>query len=77
MRLGQSLRASLSCTPRRADSAIYSDGERGVMGAAVWRIVTLDGRVLGFHRLASSNKVVRSTDTPPAETTKNAGLSIL
>lgn len=51
-------------------SDIYSDGEGRVPRAAAWGMFTL-----GTSGLASSNEVVRSTDTP-AETTQNAGLNI-
>lgn len=64
------------CTFRSVDSVIYSDGEGGVMGVVVWRIVILDGRVLGFYRLVFSNKVVRFIDIFFVEIIKNVGLSI-
>lgn len=48
---------------------IYSDREGRVMGVEVWRMAMLQGRVPGIS--------IRSADTPPVETTKNARLNIL
>lgn len=65
----------LGVTLAQEHSDIYSDGEGGLMRAAVWEMVALGGWVPGFYRLDSSNDVVRSTDTP-SKTTKKAGLNI-